>query len=407
MVHRMLSSRPNSRFSKSLRGLPALLLATCVAGIASGCASLNRTEEGAAAGAILGGVVGGLLDDHTARGAIIGAAIGGTAGAIIGRQMDRHAAELERELEGAEVERIGEGIQVTFASGLLFDFDSDALRPESRADLTDLAQSLVDYDNTDLIVVGHTDATGEDAYNLALSQRRASSAAAHLVADGVRRSRIETEGRGETEPVASNESEAGRQANRRVEVAIFASEAYRRSLMAQGETSGSTGPSLRSRFAFELRGGLNRPLGDNREAGARGDASFGGDVFFGLAPAWEIYAGWARDQFSCEVCGTGEGTDLQGFEAGLQYTAMPGATVRPWIRAGGIYQQAESEFGATLVTSDREFGFQAAGGVRFPLGDVISVSPGLRYQRLSIEGAVGDLSYLVGELGMRFTLPER
>ncbi len=392
---------------KRLRSLSVLALGSMLVGSLSSCASLNRSEEGAAAGAVLGGVIGGLLDDHTARGAIIGAAVGGTAGAIIGRQMDRHAAELERNLENADVERIGEGIQVTFDSGLLFDFDSDALRPASRADLTDLAQSLTDYDNTELIVVGHTDATGPDAYNLDLSRRRASSAAAHMIADGVSRSRIRTEGRGETEPVATNDSDAGRQANRRVEVAIFASEAYRQSLLAQGETSGSSEDGLLSRFALEVKGGLNRPLGDYREAGARGDASFGGDIFFELAPSMELYAGWARDQFSCEGCETGEGTDLQGFEAGLQYTAMPGATLRPWIRAGGVYQEAETEFGTLVATSDREFGFQVAGGVRFPLGDVVSVSPGLRYQRLSLDEDVGTLSYLVGEVGLRWTIPNR
>ena len=379
--------------------VPAFLL------LLSGCASMNRTEEGAAAGAVLGGVIGGLIDDHTARGAIIGAAIGGTAGAIIGRQMDRHAAELERDLEGAEVERVGEGIQVTFDSGLLFDFDSDALRPGARADLTDLAQSLTEYDNTDLVVVGHTDATGPDAYNMDLSRRRAASATEHLVADGVARSRIATEGRGETEPVASNETDAGQQANRRVEIAIFASEEYRQSLLDRGETSDVGGDGFLSRLSLEVRGGLNRPLSDFREGGARGDASFGGDLFFAITPMFDVYGGWARDQFSCEACETGEGTDLQGFEAGLQFTAMPGATVRPWVRAGAAYQEAETEFGAGTVTSDPEFGFQVAGGVLFPLGEVISVSPGLRYQRLSPDDLT--LSYLVGELGLRWKIPNQ
>lgn len=391
---------------RALRSFAAPAVISLLLATLSGCASLNRTEEGAAAGAVLGGVVGGLLDDHTARGAIIGAAIGGTAGAIIGRQMDRHAAELERELEGAEVERIGEGIQVTFDSGLLFDFDSDALRPASRADLTDLGQSLTEYDNTDLIIVGHTDATGPDAYNLDLSRRRASSAAAHLIADGVSPTRISTEGRGETEPVAPNESEEGRQANRRVEVAIFASEAYRQALLAQGETSDVESGGVLSRFSFEVRGGLNGPLSDFRDGGARGDASFGVDAFFRIAPGLDAFGGWARDQFTCEECETGEGTDLQGFEAGLQYTALPGATVRPWLRLGATYQKAETEFASVVVTSDSEFGLQAAGGVRFPLGDVVSVSPGLRYQRLS-PGDLGTLSYLVGELGLRWQIPDR
>ncbi|NNM33173.1 MAG: hypothetical protein HKO53_08905, partial [Gemmatimonadetes bacterium] len=200
--------------------------------------------------------------------------------------------------------------------------------------------------------------------------------------------------------------EEGRQANRRVEVAIFASEAYRQALLAQGETSGTGGEGFLSRMSVEVRGGLNRPMSDFREAGARGDASFGGDVFFGVTPTLDVYGGWARDQFSCEGCDTGEGTDLQGFEAGLQFTAMPEWTLRPWLRAGATYQEAETEFGSVVATSDGEFGIQVAGGVRFPLGDVVSVSPGLRYQRLN-PGDFGTLSYLVGELGLRWNIPSR
>ncbi len=198
-----------------------------------GCASMNRTEEGAVIGAAAGGVLGGILDDNTARGAIIGAVIGGTAGAVIGREMDQQAAELEDAIPGAEVERIGEGIQVTFDSGILFAFDSAELRPAARENLQNLGQSLEEYPNTDVVIVGHTDATGSDSYNQGLSERRADTAESYLVSQGVPASRVVAEGRGETEPVASNDDESGRSLNRRVEVAIFATEEYREELEAR------------------------------------------------------------------------------------------------------------------------------------------------------------------------------
>ncbi len=196
----------------------------------AGCKSLSNTEKGAVVGAGAGAVVGGAIGHatgSTAKGAIIGAVVGGAAGALIGQQMDKQAKELEEDLEGAEVERVGEGIQITFDSGILFDFDSSALRPEARQNLRDLAQSLQQYDNTDLLIVGHTDAVGRDDYNYRLSERRANAAAAYLMELGVSRDRITTIGKGENEPVASNDTDAGRQQNRRVEVAIYASEEFR------------------------------------------------------------------------------------------------------------------------------------------------------------------------------------
>lgn len=187
----------------------------------------STTQRGAAIGAAGGAAVGAALGNpsgHTARGAIIGAAVGGAAGAIIGRRMDQQAAELEQSIEGAEIERVGEGIHVTFDSGLMFDFDSDALRSASRTNLGNLARSLQDNPDSDVLIVGHTDSVGRADYNEGLSERRAGSAAQYLVSQGVDRSRVRAVGRGETEPVASNDTDAGRQENRRVEVAIFASE---------------------------------------------------------------------------------------------------------------------------------------------------------------------------------------
>ena len=207
--------------------------AVIVAGMSvalSGCASLNNKEKGGIIGATGGAVVGGAIgkaNGSTAKGAILGAVVGGAAGMIIGHQMDKQAAELKQNIPGAVVERVGEGIQVTFASGLLFDFDSDVVRSEAATNLRNLAASLDKYPGSDLLIAGHTDSVGTDGYNLGLSQRRAESAAAYLVANGVERSRLRSSGLGETEPVAPNDSETGRSKNRRVEVAIYASEAQR------------------------------------------------------------------------------------------------------------------------------------------------------------------------------------
>jgi len=205
---------------------------------AGACASLSKKEKGAIIGAGTGAAVGaavGSATGSTARGAIIGAAVGGTAGAIIGHQMDQQAKEIQQNIPGAVVERVGEGLQVTFESGLLFGFDSDVLRAGARENLATFASSLDKYPGTDVLIVGHTDSVGTDAYNSSLSGRRAASAAAYLVSRGVAVTRLRSTGRGETEPIASNDSEVGRQKNRRVEVAIYANQ----TLKAQALRSGS------------------------------------------------------------------------------------------------------------------------------------------------------------------------
>lgn len=216
---------------RMLRSSTAVLAAAAVLG---GCSSLTQTQRGAAIGAAGGAAVGaavGAATGSTARGAIIGAAVGGTAGAIIGAQMERQRAELETGLEGARVERYGEGLLVTFESGLLFAFDSDAVLPEARRNLTNLANSLRNHPDTEILIVGHTDNIGSAQYNQGLSERRAASARNFLISQGVPAERIRTMGRGLTEPVATNDTDAGRALNRRVEVAIFASEAYRQELL--------------------------------------------------------------------------------------------------------------------------------------------------------------------------------
>jgi outer membrane protein OmpA-like peptidoglycan-associated protein len=192
----------------------------------SACASLSRKETGAIIGAGTGAVIGGAIGKHngsTAKGAIIGAVVGGAAGAIIGHQMDQQAKELKQNIPGAVVERVGEGIQVTFESGLLFDFNSDVVKGSARSNLSTLAKSLEQYPKSNLLIAGHTDSVGTHAYNEDLSRRRAQAAANYLVAEGVDRSRLQTMGLGETEPVSTANTESGNSQNRRVEVAIFAS----------------------------------------------------------------------------------------------------------------------------------------------------------------------------------------
>jgi outer membrane protein OmpA-like peptidoglycan-associated protein len=215
---------------RAARRASLLLVLIAVTFAISACASWGKRESGAVVGAVGGGAVGAVVGNQTgstARGAIIGAVVGGTAGAIIGHQMDQQAKQLEQNIPGAVVQRVGEGIQVTFASGLLYDFDSSTIRDEAARNLRSLAESLGQYANTELLIVGHTDAAGSEVYNQNLSGRRAQAAVDYLASRGVSAGRMHGSGRGELEPLATNETEAGRQANRRIEVAIFASKAAR------------------------------------------------------------------------------------------------------------------------------------------------------------------------------------
>lgn len=192
-----------------------------------GCSSWSRTEKGAAIGATAGAVVGGVIGHqagNTAVGAIIGAAVGGAAGAYIGHYMDKQAEEIERDLEGARVERIGEGIKITFDSGILFDVNSSSLRTEARTNLTKLATILNKYPDTEILVEGHTDSTGRREYNMDLSMRRAQSVANDLSSHAVMVDRFHIMGYGPDQPVAANATSDGRQANRRVDLAIYAND---------------------------------------------------------------------------------------------------------------------------------------------------------------------------------------
>ena len=208
------------------RGMAAIVLMAALT--LQGCSSNLRT--GALGGAAAGAVVGGLASG-SARGAILGAAIGGAAGAAVGAVMDAQAEDLQDKLPNARVERVGEGINVTFDSGILFDVNSSTLRAEAQNNLRQLVASLEEYEGTDVLVVGHTDATGAAEYNQGLSERRADAARNFLVGAGLDASRVTAIGRGEMEPVATNDTEAGRQDNRRVEIAIFASEEMQREML--------------------------------------------------------------------------------------------------------------------------------------------------------------------------------
>jgi outer membrane protein OmpA-like peptidoglycan-associated protein len=200
------------------------ILAAFVIGSAD-CATNAQTGAavGAGAGAVTGAVIGNAAG-NTAAGAIIGAVIGGSAGAIIGGYMDRQAEEIERDIEGAKVERIGEGIKITFASGILFDVDQADLKWEAQQNLTKLAGILNKYEDTNILIEGHTDSDGTEMHNLELSQRRAQSVANFLSNLDVNATRFTMMGYGESQPIASNETAYGKAQNRRVEVAIMANE---------------------------------------------------------------------------------------------------------------------------------------------------------------------------------------
>jgi outer membrane protein OmpA-like peptidoglycan-associated protein len=189
-----------------------------------GC-NASRTTKGGAIGAGVGAGIGGLIGKKTgktAAGVIIGATVGGAAGALIGRYMDKQAEELQRDLKNARVERVGEGIKITFNSGILFDVNSAELKPEAKQNIAELSETLKKYDDTNILIQGHTDATGTDEHNMKLSERRALSVAEYARTLGVQGDRFSVEGYGETMPVADNTTTTGKQQNRRVELAIYA-----------------------------------------------------------------------------------------------------------------------------------------------------------------------------------------
>jgi outer membrane protein OmpA-like peptidoglycan-associated protein len=206
-----------------------LVVLMLVAMFAVACVSADdpnrRTKTGAAVGAAAGAAAGAAIgnrSDNPKTGAVAGAVVGGVIGAAIGRRMDKQQAELEQ-IEGVEVERPSEdAINVNLKNDILFDFDSAALRSESRTTLRELADVLARYPDQSVSVAGHTDSVGSDDYNQRLSEQRAAAVKDFLAAQGVPRGRIAAYGYGESRPVASNNTADGRQLNRRVQVYIQA-----------------------------------------------------------------------------------------------------------------------------------------------------------------------------------------
>jgi outer membrane protein OmpA-like peptidoglycan-associated protein len=213
---------------KIVNFITAGILSICL--LFSGCETIQNTSSavkggtiGTGAGAAVGAGVGKLAG-NTAIGAIIGAVIGGATGAVIGNKMDKQRKELEK-IEGAKVETAnnGEAIKVTFESGILFATNSSTLNDASKTSLTKFAESLKTNPDTNVEIFGHTDITGSDAVNVPLSQQRAASVQSYLIARGVGSNRLISFGQGSAEPVASNDTAAGRAQNRRVEIYILAS----------------------------------------------------------------------------------------------------------------------------------------------------------------------------------------
>ncbi len=178
---------------------------------------------GAGSGAVIGGIIGNRMG-NTAAGAIIGAAVGGATGAVIGRRMDKQAEELEKSMENAKVERVGEAIRINFDSGILFAINSAELNANAKRDIDKLAETLLKYDGTNVVIEGHTDNTGSRELNQKLSERRAQSVVAYARTRGVDATRMEAKGYGFDQPIADNTTAEGRQQNRRVEIIIIASE---------------------------------------------------------------------------------------------------------------------------------------------------------------------------------------
>lgn len=191
----------------------------------------NNTQRGAAAGTAAGAVIGGVLGNNvgsknnSALGAVLGGVVGGTAGAIIGRNMDQQAQEIESTIPGAKVERVGEGIKVILnESTVNFEFDSSELTAKAKSNLDKLVNVFIKNPNTVVSIYGYTDSVGRDEYNMRLSRNRANAVKSYLVSKGIGNKRLTTYGMGKADPVASNDTDAGRAQNRRVEFSIVANE---------------------------------------------------------------------------------------------------------------------------------------------------------------------------------------
>jgi outer membrane protein OmpA-like peptidoglycan-associated protein len=187
------------------------------------CGTMNKQQKGTLAGAGGGALLGAAVSKGSVWGILAGAAIGGTAGNLIGKKMDKQAKELTQAVPTAEVNRVGEGINVTFDSSLAFQINSSELNASYKEDLKSVAAVFNSYNDTNILIEGHTDDSGSAEYNMTLSEKRAKAVSSFLVANGVDSSRLTTKWYGEAQPKFPND-EANRAKNRRVELAIYAND---------------------------------------------------------------------------------------------------------------------------------------------------------------------------------------
>ena len=193
----------------------------------SSCKTMTKSQKGAviggAGGAVVGGVVGRAVG-NTAMGAIIGAAVGGVTGAVIGRNMDKQAEELAKEMGDVDVIREGEAIVIRFKEQVLFGYDRSDLNVAAQGSLDKLKAALIKYPETNILVIGHTDSKGTLQYNQTLSESRANAVSSYTSHNGINTNRLTTIGKGETDPIATNDTDEGSASNRRVEFVITANE---------------------------------------------------------------------------------------------------------------------------------------------------------------------------------------
>jgi outer membrane protein OmpA-like peptidoglycan-associated protein len=212
------------KFTAALLATSLLATSACqsTSGGSYGYDQNQNTYAGAGIGAIIGAAAGAAVAENKWGGAAAGAAIGGLAGAGIGQYMDQQEAAMRKELEnsGVQVQRQGNDILLNMPNSITFAFNSSEVKSEFNSTVTDIANVLNQYPETSVQVIGHTDDVGSDAFNQTLSEKRADAVASKLIANGVVNSRLVGIGRGESQPVADNKTEAGRAANRRVEVRI-------------------------------------------------------------------------------------------------------------------------------------------------------------------------------------------
>jgi len=186
----------------------------------SGCATLNKQQKGSTIGVAGGAAMGALVSKGSVWGILAGAAIGGTAGNLIGKKMDQQAKELQQSVPNATVERVGEGISMTFESGLLFKVNSSEISEAYMVNLNKIVEVFVKYPETNILIEGHTDDSGSDQLNMALSEKRTKAVGAYMVSKGVAPGRLTQKWYGKSQPKYPNDTEANRQKNRRVELAI-------------------------------------------------------------------------------------------------------------------------------------------------------------------------------------------